>query len=245
MVRCRHMPIARGLWSAGRILVLLAALGVTFTASAVLGLRVALRSREVAVPDLIGQSVSAATGRLAAEGLTLRVDASRREHPTVAPDRIAAQDPVPGESTRRPRAVRVWLKTPARAILIPDLIGSTDRTARIRVDQAGLRLDPLSFVADDHPAGAVVAQWPPAGTPGEVVRLIVSTGPQAYPVLLPDLVGLDATRVTDALKAAGLRVSLTARRRATGLPTGLIAVQVPAAGSPVGATDTITLEVYR
>lgn len=239
------MPTARGLWTAGRILVIVAALGVTFAASAVLGLRMALRSREVAVPDLVGQSVSAATERLAAEGLTLRVDASRREHPTAAPDHIAAQDPAPGESTRRPRAVRVWLKAAARATLVPDLVGSSDRTARIRVDQTGVRLDAPSVVADDHPAGTVLAQWPPAGSPGDAVRLVVSAGPQGFPVLLPDLTGQDATHVADDLRAAGLRVTLTARRRPPGTAPGLVAAQQPAGGAPAGATDTITLEVYR
>jgi len=238
------MPFARGLWSAGRLLLLLAALGMTFTGSAVLGLRIALRSREVPVPDLIGQSVETATERLAAAGLTLRVDASRREHPGIAPDRIALQDPAPGASARRPRAVRVWLKATVRAILIPDFTGGTERTARIRADQAGVRLDP-STIPDGRPSGTVIAQWPPAGAPGDVVRLVISAGPQAWPVLMPDVTGQDSARVTEDLTVAGLHVLLTARRRPVGVPAGLIAAQQPPGGSPAAPTATITLEVYR
>lgn len=239
------MPFARGLWSAGRVLLLLAALGVTFAGSAVLGLRLGLRSREVPVPDLIGQSVESATARLAADGLALRLDASRREHPGVQPDRIALQDPSPGVSTRRPRAVRVWLKAPARATRIPDLTGATDRTARIRAEQAGVRLDPSTMVPDDRPHGTVLAQAPAAGTAGESVRLVVSAGPEAWPLLVPDVTGLEAAVATERFKAAGLRVLMTPRRRAAGNPAGQVAAQLPLPGSPAGATDTITLEVYR
>lgn len=239
------MPFARGLWSAGRIVLLLAALGLTFAASAVLGLRLALRTREVPVPDLIGQSVAAATARLAADGLTVRVDSSRREHPGVAPDRIAQQDPAPGVSTRRPRAVRVWLKAPARATLVPALTGGSERTARIRADQAGVQLETPAAIADDRPAGTVLAQWPPAGAPGETVRVLVSAGPQAWPVLLPDLTGQDATQSAADLKAAGFRVVLVPRRRPAGQIAGVVAAQDPRAGSPAAAPGTITLEVYR
>ncbi len=239
------MPFARGLWSAGRILLLLGALGVTFAASAVLGLRMALRAREVAVPDLIGQSVETATERLAADGLALRLDASRREHPGVSPDRIAQQDPAPGVGTRRPRAVRVWLKTPARATRIPDFTGGTDRTARIRADQAGVRLDPPATVPDDRPAGTVIAQAPPAGTPGDAVRLVVSGGPQSWPVLVPDVTGQDAAGATERFKAAGFRVLVTPRRRASGVPADVVAAQQPLPGAPAAPADTITLEVYR
>ena len=245
------------LWSVGRVLLLLAALGATFAATAVVGLRVALRFREVPVPDLTGQSVAAATVRLAADGLTLRVDASRRAHPSVASDRIAQQDPAAGISTRRPRAVRVWLKAPARATLVPDFVGSTERTARIRTDGAGLTLEEATSVPAPQPAGTVLAQWPVAGMPGAAVRLVVSAGPRAAPVLLPDLVGQDGSAVADALKSEGLRVVLATRRRPPGATSsttpgtasastaGLIASQQPPAGSPVGPTDTIALEVYR
>ncbi len=239
------MPFAKGLWSAGRILLLLAALGVTFAASAVLGLRVALRAREVPVPDLIGQSVETATERLAADGLALRLDASRREHPGVSPDRIAQQDPAPGVSTRRPRAVRVWLKTPVRAIRVPDFTGGTDRTARIRAGQAGVRLDPPATVPDDRPAGTVLAQSPSPGTAADAVRLVVSAGPQAWPMLVPDVTGQDAALAAERFKASGLRVLATPRRRPSGTPAGLVAAQQPPPGAPAGATDTITLEVYR
>jgi beta-lactam-binding protein with PASTA domain len=242
------MPLASGLWSVGRILLLLAALGLTFAGSAVLGLRLGLRAREVPVPDLIGQTVEIATARLAADGLALRLDASRREHPGVSPDRIAQQDPAPGVSTRRPRAVRVWLKAPARATRIPDFTGGTDRTARIRADQSGIRVDSPAAVPDDRPAGTVIAQWPPVGAaaaPADAVRLVVSAGPWAWPVLMPDFTGEDATPVAARLKAAGLRVLLTDRRRPAGVQAGVIAAQLPLPGAPAAVTDTITLEVYR
>ena len=50
-------------WGAGKFLVLLAALGATFLVSAFVAVRVAVRAREVSVPELAGRSVNDASAR--------------------------------------------------------------------------------------------------------------------------------------------------------------------------------------
>jgi beta-lactam-binding protein with PASTA domain len=239
------MPFASRLWSVGRLLLLLSALGATFASTVVVGMRVALRFREVAVPDLIGQSVSAATGLLANDGLLLRVDVSRRDHPPVPPNRIAQQDPASGVGTRRNRAIRVWLQTPALAALVPDLTGDTERTARIRAEQAGLTVHQGTLIASDAPPGTVLAQWPPAGATGDGVQFLVSTGQNNRTWILPDITGLDADSIAESLRGEGLRTIQVARRVPLGGVAGTIAAQIPAAGSPVYPAHTITLEVFR
>ena len=63
------MALTSRVWGAGKVLVLLAALGATYLLSAFLSARIAMRAREVTVPDLAGRSVNQASATLVAEGL--------------------------------------------------------------------------------------------------------------------------------------------------------------------------------
>ena len=94
-------------WSAGKIVLLLAALGATFLVSAFVAVRLAVRAREVEVPALSGRTVNDASARLEALGLTLRVDETPRVDATVPAGHILHQDPAPGVRVRRARSVRV------------------------------------------------------------------------------------------------------------------------------------------
>ena len=72
------MALTTRVWSAGKRLVLLAALVLTYVVFAAASMRVAIRAREVIVPALSGQSVNQATAALAEAGLTLKVEEARR-----------------------------------------------------------------------------------------------------------------------------------------------------------------------
>src|SRR5262245_23750442 len=91
-------------WSAGRLLLLAAALVVTFGAFFLTAMRVTTRAREVAVPDIRGRSMTDATTILTEAGLIVTVD-QRRADPKVAADHVMSQDPAPGTVLRRQRAV--------------------------------------------------------------------------------------------------------------------------------------------
>ncbi|HEY8535835.1 MAG TPA: PASTA domain-containing protein, partial [Vicinamibacterales bacterium] len=127
-------------WSAGKILALVVALGVTFVASAFFAVWLTVRAREVTVPDLTKHTVNQASARLEELGLTLRVDENRRIDPTVPPGRILQQDPAPGVRVRRARSVRVWVSQGEPTIVVPSLVGQTERTAQMLLQQEGLSL---------------------------------------------------------------------------------------------------------
>ena len=59
-------------------------------------MRVALKTREVVVPELAGKTVNEATAALAEPGLTLKVEEGRKVDPKVPAGQILAQDPPPG-----------------------------------------------------------------------------------------------------------------------------------------------------
>ena len=65
-------------WTAGKVLLLVGALVVTYFLFALVGMRAALRAGEVEVPNVVGVPVDAATQQLADVGLTLRLDPNER-----------------------------------------------------------------------------------------------------------------------------------------------------------------------
>src|SRR5688572_7490478 len=126
------MAFTGRVWGLGKLLVLAGALVATFLLFAAVGMRAALRAREVRVPNLAGRGVDEATQMLTNAGLTLRVDENRRADTRVPEGRIVHQEPPAGVEAREQRTIRVWLSAGVRSATVPMLIGSTERTARIR-----------------------------------------------------------------------------------------------------------------
>src|SRR4051812_32967861 len=113
------MPLGTRVWGIGKVFVLLGALVATFVVFAAIGVRFALRAREVRVPNVVGQPLGDASRLRAALGLTLRVDDARRTDPKIAEGRVALQDPAPGAEARRQRTIRVWLSAGTRQPAVP------------------------------------------------------------------------------------------------------------------------------
>jgi len=233
-------------WSVGRILLVMCALGGTFLLFFGVALRVALRAREVQVPVLVGKTVNDASQSLGALGLTLKIDPARRPDPSVQANRIMQQDPPAGVAARRQRSIRVWVSAGPRTTTVPALVGQTERTARIRMEQDGVDLDSVSeFRSPDYPADAVVSQDPPPEAKAPRVSLLLNRGEQSTTYVMPDVIGMDGARVADALRARGFRVTIVGSQPYPGVPAGTVVRQQPQGGFRVAASDPISLEVSR
>lgn len=239
------MPFGGRVFSVGKFLLLIAALVGTFFLFAGVAMRVALRAREVQVPALDGRSVGEATQALADVGLTLKVDDVRRVDPRVPSGRVVQQDPPAGAGARRQRTIRVWLSAGPKVITIPPLVGQSERTARIRLQQDGITLGATTEIhSPDYPAGVVVAQDPPSTASMTRVSLLVNAGSDSAGYIAPDLIGLDGRRAAEALRDAGFRVNLVTGTATAGA-AGTVLKQQPAAGLPIGPNDALSLEVSR
>lgn len=233
-------------WSAGRILVIAACLVATYLIFAVTAMRVALRVREVPVPDLRNKTVAEATAQLQETGLALAVDESGRLDPKVPAGRIALQEPAPGAITRRQRSVRVWVSQGPRVTVIPALTGESERAAQLRLQQDGLAVTSVAEVrSPDFPSGTVMAQEPPASARGTEVALLVNRGERSHYYVMPDLIGVSGARAVDLLRTRGFRVTIVAELPYPGVPAGIVLRQFPAAGFQIAAGDPISLEVSR
>jgi serine/threonine-protein kinase len=240
------MPHRFGVWSVGRLLLLAAALGGTFLLFFGVALRVALRAREVQVPALVGKNVNEATQTLGALGLTVRIDPTRRSDPKIAANRIMQQDPPAGAAARAQRSIRVWLSAGPRTTTVPELIGQTERTARLRMEQDGVELGSVSeFHSSDYPADAVVSQDPPPDAKAPTVSLLLNRGEEATTYVMPDVIGMDGVQVAEALRARGFRATIVGSQPYPGVPPGTVVRQQPQGGFRVGASAPISLEVSR
>jgi serine/threonine-protein kinase len=232
-------------FTVGKTLLLVAALTATFFLFAGVAMRVALRAREVAVPALVGRSVSDASRLLTDSGLAIRVDDVRRPDDTVPAGRVLQQDPPAGVAARRQRTVRVWLSAGPRATMVTNMVGQSERTARLRLEQDGVTLGAVTDLhSADYPTDVVVAQDPPAPINAGRVTLLVNRGADTAGFLMPDLIGLEGRRTGEALRELGFRVTLSSGPISAGGP-GAIVRQSPAAGARLRPGDAISFEVTR
>jgi beta-lactam-binding protein with PASTA domain len=240
------MPFRHRVQNTGKWLAIGAMLVATYFLFAVAAMRVALKVREVRVPDLRNHTVNEATATLSDEGLSLKVDERGRLDPKVPSGRIAVQDPVPGSTTRRQRSIHVWLSQGARVTTIPALTGETERSAEMRLREDGLSIAARSEVrSSDYPAGTVIAQQPPAAAHGTEVALLVNRGEQTNGFVMPDLIGVAGGHAVDLLRARGFRVTIVGEVPYPGVPAGIVLRQSPSAGFQIGAGESISLEVSR
>jgi eukaryotic-like serine/threonine-protein kinase len=229
------MALPARVWTAGKVLLLVGALAATFVVFAVLAARVAVRARDVSVPDLVGHSLAEATAAATALELQLNVEETRRPDAQVPEGHVLGQEPPAGSSSRRQRSVRVWLSSGPRIARAPALVGESQRAAEIRIVQDGLQPGPV----------VVVAQDPSPGVQTTEVRLLVNRGEDRATYVMPDLIGVNGDRAADLLRGQGFRVSITAQAVSAGLPAGIVTRQSPAGGYQVHPGDVIGIEVSR
>ena len=203
------MALTTRVWSAGKLLLLAGALVATYVLFAAASMRLALRASEVPVPDFTNRTANEATVAAAGLGLALRVDDVKRTDPKIAAGRILAQDPSPGATARRQRTVRVWVSSGPRSTTVPGVTGETERTAQLRLTQNGFPLSTVSEIrSQDFPADVVVAQEPPAKSPGASVSLLVNRSDRGATYVMPDLIGVNGDRAAEALRQRGFRMSV-------------------------------------
>lgn len=234
------------MWTAGKLILLAAALVATYVLFVAASMRVALRAREVQVPDLTNRTANEATAIATNLGLTLKVDDTRRPDLKIGAGRVLAQEPAPGSIARRQRSVKIWLSAGQKALTVPALIGETERTAQLRLAQDGLTLTGVSEIRSQRSASdVVVAQTPPAKSVAGHVSLLVNRGERGASYVMPDLIGVNGDRAAEILRNRGFRVAVVGSNPYPGVAAGIVIRQSPQAGFQIGPGEPISLEVSR
>jgi serine/threonine-protein kinase len=240
------MALRTRVWSAGKLLLLGGALLGTYVLFAAASMRIALRAREVQVPNLTNRTANDAQAVASRVGLALKVDDMRRPDPKVPVGNVVAQDPPPGTASRPERSVRVWLSAGAHATQVPALTGESDRAAQLRLAQDGLEVAAVSEIrSTTYPADIVVAQEPPAKTAASRVALLVNRSEQAVNYVMPDLIGVNGERAAEILRGHGFRVAVVGSTPYPGVAAGVVLRQSPQAGFQIAPGEPISIEVSR
>jgi eukaryotic-like serine/threonine-protein kinase len=243
------MALSTRVWGAGKRVLLAGGLVLTYLIFAAAAMRLAIKTRDVVVPQVTGKSVPQASAMLAPAGLNLKVEETRRVDASVPAGTIVSQDPQAGVKTRRERSVKVWVSAGPRATSVPALLGESERTAQMRAQQEGLQLASVAEIrSSDYTAGTVVAQNPSpkiAMPSGGRMTLLVNRGERGETYVMPDLIGVNGDRAADLLRSRGFRVSVVGDHPYPGVPAGIVLRQSPQGGFQFGSGDPVSLEVSR
>ena len=240
------MRLRGRVWSAGKLLVLGGALIATYILFAAAAMRVALKAREVQIPDFTNKSAAEATALATNLGLAIKVEDTRRIDPKIAAGHVLAQDPAAKAAARQQRSVRVWLSAGARAAAVPALMGETERTAQLKLTQDGIELASVSEIRSPaYPFDVVVAQDPAAKAASARVSLLVNRAEQNHTFVMPDLIGVNGERAAALLRGHGFRAAIVGATAYPGIAPGTVIRQSPSGGFQIAPGESISMEVSR
>jgi serine/threonine-protein kinase len=141
-------------------------------------------------------------------------------------------------------AVAALLLLPSGSKLrVPPVVGQTEQAASAALRRAGLTPVPSLAPSSTVPAGRVISESPPAGTPvrkGSRVSIVVSRGPARETLL--NVEGLTPAEAVAKLRKAGLKPS-TKTEPSTTIAAGKVIGTEPPAGTEVQLGSAVTVLV--
>jgi beta-lactam-binding protein with PASTA domain/predicted Ser/Thr protein kinase len=201
------------------------------------------RPSQVAVPDVIGQSVDQAEQMLDHAGFNAAIKAV----PSGAPrNQVVEQDPIPtdrgGGKAEEGSTVTLSVSSGPAIVAVPSVVNLNQADATKHLENAGFRVNVSQQYSKSVPRGLAIGTSPPAGTQlstEQPVTLQISRG--ANTVLVPNVVGLNDQAALNALANAGL--SGTEVQRESTEPQSKVLSQSPGSGKRVGRGSGVTIFV--
>lgn len=233
-----------------RFILRLMVLVIVFLVSALVAMRFAIHGRQVAVPKVVGMAPLQAQKLLESKGLLL--DDSDRFYSAEVPEgRIMSQVPAAGEQVRSGWRVRVAESMGPQRVVIPDLVGESERAAEINIKRRGLEMGTAATATiNGTPGDEIAAQSPPANATNissPKVSVLVASPEDRKSFVMPDLRGRGEDDVINAIVAAGLKVgniSSQASAGQLGSYNGRRVIRtIPAAGQRIYEGQSVNLEV--
>jgi len=192
------------------------------------------------VPNVRNKTVADATALL--ERAQLTVGGTRTFYDdTVPKGRVIRTDPKAGEQISPHTAVTLVVSQGPAPITMPDVTTKPVDQATSILTALGLQVRTTKDFSDKVPENSVISSTPPAGSTahkGDTVTLVVSKGPQLYPV--PDVRGMKVDDAVKKLEDAGFKVNVD---QFPGGP-GRVLSQSPGPGSMKKRGSTVTLYAF-
>ena len=199
-----------------------------------------------AVPNVVGQTQSAAVAAIQAAGLTAGT-VTTASSSTVAAGSVISESPVAGTQAKAASAVTLVVSTGAAGakVAVPNVVGQTQAAASSSIQSAGLVVGTVTTASSSTvAAGSVISENPVAGTQvnaGSSVSLVVSSG--AAQVTVPNVVGQTQAAATSAIQAAGLVVGTVTTASSSTVAAGNVISENPVAGTQVNVGSAVVLVI--
>ena len=129
-------------------------------------------------------------------------------------------------------------------IEIPDLTGSSQTEALNDLQNLGFKVGIENSAHPNVPEGSVIRTQPLANTPtgpDTLVTIIVSVGPEAYPI--PYVIDLETDRAIYVIEESGFVIGQRIEVNDDSVPIGFIISQNPIAGKKMGPGSSVDLVI--
>ena len=209
-----------------------------------LGLVVALVSvltpTKVAVPNVVGASISVAQQRLTSEGFEVETVRDTSDKPR---NTVFGQEPGGGTTVEEGATITIRVSEGPSIENVPDVVGDGRLQARKTLTDAGFEIEETRSFSDSVAINRVISQSPDGGSlseSGKAVKIEVSSGPERLPV--PNVVGKTQDEARSALD--DFKVTVTSKEDDEAEP-GTVLAQDPAARgrAPRGSTVRLTVAI--
>jgi eukaryotic-like serine/threonine-protein kinase len=200
--------------------------------------------QQVAVPQVVGLTVSSARGRLEKAGL----QPSEREEnsDTVLKGKVVSVSPSEGQKVDKGSSVTLVVSSGKPQADVPDVTGKSFDEAQSTLQAAGFKVTRTNKETDTKDPDTVLSQNPKGGTQvdsGATVALTVAKEPAQAPV--PDVTGEDAPAAIAALSGQGFAIDQQSRDVPTPDGDGVVLEQSPAGGKKVKKGSKVTIVVGK
>ncbi len=206
-----------------------------------------VRTPEVAVPNLIGQSYQQAVLLINSTGLAVDPVQEKKTSSDFPAGQVIEQEPPANFKIKLNKPIRLTLSLGSEKIAIPDVTGKLLSDAEMLITDAGFRRGRVAAVhTDRYPeAHTVIAQTPRATTmhpyDGEV-HLLLSLGIRSKVLRMPDLRLMPIDEARFLLESHGLQIGEPVYKPHPEIDQGLIIGHQPIAGELIRVGQTVNLE---
>lgn len=200
-----------------------------------------------ATPTLIGKPIDVTRQEAQNMGFVVVVD-STEYNERMPENSISFQYPGPGTEIKPGRRIRVIVSLGARPVIMPDVVGKSQRDAELILKSEGLLILQQEWVhSGQYVRGIVARQDPPSGS--EVpqttgVVLSISDGQPVTDTVMPNVIELGLSAALDTLHVYGFaddRIMIQQERAPELLPETVID-QHPDPGTAV-STESTTVDL--
>ncbi len=214
--------------------------------SAITTIRLTIHGHQTETPNLVGVPLETAQRITSGLGLELKVEDKLYSDQYPA-NQVVSQVPPRGARVKMGQHIHVLVSLGPTRVSVPNLVGSTVRTAQITAFQRGLTVGDIAAV---HWLGStadqVLAQDPPAaGTDvhSPSMNILVSLGDPPPAFMCPSFVGRLLSEASKALEKTGFAIGRIAPVPTDSVPAGTILSQSPPPGSKIGPETVFNFQV--